>query len=156
MKATLILPSNVAVLEGALEGLVCADVALMEMGVVPSSPLDDDAHVRYQREQSGYEDWAIASRVMSLGYGDCEDLASWEAAGYRFTGEDEGARAVLYKSGPNMYHCVCLLSSGEIVDVCPALGMTSRHRKGHPLPSSKFTPPKPSRDRSDPSDEESE
>jgi len=130
MNATLILPSIVRVIEGALEGLVCANVALLELDErIPVSPLD--ARVRYQRERSGFEDWEICTRVLSLGYGDCEDLASWTAAGYRVTGDDEGARAVLYRTGPRMYHCVCLLTSGEIVDVCPALGMRPPQRGHH-------------------------
>lgn len=134
MKATLQLPFVVPVIEAALEGLVCANVALMELGRCPSSPLDPDAHVRYQRERSGFEDWACATRVMRLGFGDCEDMAAWTAAGYRFRGDDEGATVMLYRTGPSLYHAVCLLTTDEIVDVCPELGM--RRKRGHALPSS--------------------
>lgn len=140
MKATLRLPSDVAIIEAALEGLVCANVVLMEDGVVPSSPLDESAHVRYQRERSGYEDWNIASVMMRLGVGDCEDVAAWEAAGFRYRGVDDGASVMLYRTGPRMYHAVCLLSSGEIVDSCPALGM--RSRKGHRVQRSSSTNPR--------------
>lgn len=117
-----------------LEGLVCANVVLIEQGIVPPSPLD--AGVRYQRERSGFEEWNIASIVVRLGWGDCEDLNGWAAAGLRYTGEDAGAQAYLYESAPHLFHCVCLLSSGEIYDVCPALGMRSRS-SNHRLPGRK-------------------
>lgn len=137
MKATLRLPSDVPVIEAALEGLVLANVVQMEQGLVVSSPLDPRAHVRYQREPSGYEDWNLASIMQRLRYGDCEDIAAWEAAGFRYRGDDDGARVMLYRTGPRLYHAVCELSSGEIVDSCPALGM--KVRRGHRVSPSSST-----------------
>lgn len=133
MRASVLLPPSVAVIEGFLEGLVCANLVLIRSGVVPASPLD--ANVHYQREASGLEEWNIASVVVRLGWGDCEDLNGWEAAGLRFTGEDPGARAVLYRTGEHLYHCVVERSDGRIHDVCPALGMHAP--RGHALPGRK-------------------
>jgi hypothetical protein len=128
MRATVELPPSVAIVESLLEGFVQANVLLIESGLVPPSPLD--ANVRYQREASGFEEWQLAMYVVRSGRGDCEDLNGWAAA-YRRTTDDPGARAILYRTGPHLFHCVCLLSSGEIYDVCPTLGMktsSSNHR----------------------------
>lgn len=132
MRATLALPPSVAILEAALEGLTQANVVLIQAGTVPTSPLD--AGVRYQRERSGFEEWNIATRVMKLGWGDCEDLASWQAAGHIADGSDEGARVAILRTGRRTFHAVCALSDGTIEDVCPELGMG---RSGHKLPGAK-------------------
>ena len=42
-----------------------------------------------------------AATVHRRGWGDCDDLAPYHAASLRHTGEDPGATAVVYRSGPN-------------------------------------------------------
>lgn len=124
MKATMELPPSERLIEAALEGLVCANVVLIETGVVPSSPLD--AKVRYRREPNGLEYWDVATRVVAQGWGDCEDLNGWHCAGLRSTGVDPGARVVLIRTGERCLHAVVERSDGGIEDVCPTLGMTGR------------------------------
>lgn len=130
MRATVRLPGSVAIIEAMLDGLVQCNVLLIDTGVVPASPLD--ANVRYQREASGLEEWNMSIYVVRIGWGDCEDLACWEAAGMRVTGEDPDARAALIQTGKHLYHCVVELSDGSYRDVCPALGM--HVPRGHRLP----------------------
>lgn len=123
MRACLHLPPSIALIEAALQGLVAANKVLIETGVIPISPLD--AGVRYQAEDSGFEDWNIGSRVVSLGHGDCEDLNGWECAGIQLE-EDPDAQLIIVRTGRRRFHAVVELSSGEIVDVCPELGMGAR------------------------------
>lgn len=120
MRATLFLPPSVVLIEAALQGLVAANRVLIQAGVVPPSPLDAD--VRYKREGSGLEEWKTAADVLKSGVGDCEDLNCWECAAIQLDG-DSGAIAKLIRTGKKRLHCVVELSSGEIVDVCPDLGM---------------------------------
>ena len=128
-KATVYLPRSVMLIEAVLEGMVQANQLLIRSGIVPPSPLFSG--VRYQREGSGLEEWWLATKVIAKGYGDCEDLNGWAVAGARENG-DAGARLVLYRTGPRMFHAVGSLSSGEVLDVCPALGM--RQPPNHTLP----------------------
>jgi len=120
MRASLELPNSRVLIEAALTGLVAVNEVLIQTGVVPPSPLD--AGVRYKREGSGLEDWNNAYKVTKLGWGDCEDLAAWECAGIRLDGDD-GAHCIIVPTGPRTWHCVVVLSNGEIIDVCPELGM---------------------------------
>ena len=121
MKATMELPASVAVIEAALEGLVGANMVLIAEGLVPLSPVD--AGVRYKKEPSGFEEWNIATKVVKLGHGDCEDLAAWECAGIRMT-QDPGAMVIIEPVGTSSnYHATVLLSSGQRIDVCRELGM---------------------------------
>jgi hypothetical protein len=115
MKAVWPLPDVPAVVEAALEGLVLADLVLIESGLVP--PFPEDTDVVYRLEPPGEEVWKLAHDVLADGFGDCEDMAAWNCAGLRYTGEDEGARVVLIKTGVNKLHAVVLLSNGEIEDV---------------------------------------
>jgi hypothetical protein len=114
VRATLPLPDVAAVVEAALEGLVLSDVVLIESGLVPPYPYDTG--VVYRLEPPGEEVWKLAHDVISDGWGDCEDLAAWVAAGHRVTGRDEDARVVLIKTGVNKLHAVVLLGDGAIED----------------------------------------
>lgn len=114
MIATLRLPDVPAVIEAALEGLVLADMVLIESGLI--APFPHDHNVIYQLEPAGEEDWKLGHNVRSDGWGDCEDLAAWTAAGLRCTGEDPDARVVLIRTGRNKLHAVVLRSDGSIDD----------------------------------------
>lgn len=130
MQITANLPDNPQLLEGMLEGLVNAAAAEIAAGLVP--PYPEDAGVKYVEEKAGAEKWKLPHEVMSDGQGDCEDLASWECAGMRVTGEDPGARVRLIKTGPRKLHAVVMRSDGAISDVCARLmvqqSTESRHK----------------------------
>jgi hypothetical protein len=120
MRATLNLPPSVRLIEAGLEGLVQVNRVLIETGVVPPSPLD--TRVRYKRERSGLEEWDNALVCMKRGWGDCEDLNSWECARINIE-EDEWAVCSLIQTGPKIFHCIIVMSDGSRRDVCPDLGM---------------------------------
>lgn len=120
MIATIQLPPIAAVVEAALEGGVLANIALMEMGLVPPW-LDPD--VRYRLEDPGQEDWKLIHNIIRDGWADCEDIAMAYAAGLRWTGLDEGARVRVMVVDVGKLHAVVEMSDGEIVDYCLDHGM---------------------------------
>lgn len=124
MIVTMEVPNEPEAIEGALEGLVTLNQTLIRSGSIPPSPMH--AGVRYRREKRGLEEWRNGAVVMEKGEGDCEDLNGWLCAGLRESGYDPHAQIVLQHTGPSMYHAVVELSTGEIVDCCPALGMGGR------------------------------
>lgn len=89
------------------------------------------AGVRYRVEAPGRERWQLPSETRRIGYGDCEDLASYRAADLRFSGEDPAAEVVTYQSAPNVRHCIVRRSNGRTEDPSRALGMGSErdHRE---------------------------
>lgn len=81
-----------------------------------------ESGVYYDPEQ-GTEDWLTIPDLYAAGVGDCEDLAAARAAELRVSGEDPGARAVAYRSGPTVWHAVVLRGTGEVEDPSLVLGM---------------------------------
>ena len=84
------------------------------------------AGVRYRVEAPGHERWQLPSETRALGYGDCEDLASYRVADLRHSGEDSGARVVTYQSAPNVRHCIVRRSNEQTEDPSRRLGMGSQ------------------------------
>lgn len=89
-------PSEV---EGALEGLVRANVAQMKARRVP---VLYQSRVRYRPERS--ERWRTAAEVASSGYGDCEDLAAYRAAELRRQGVPAVVR--IKQTGRKRWHAI--------------------------------------------------
>lgn len=83
------------------------------------------AGVRYRAEASGRERWQLPRETESLGYGDCEDLASYRCAELRVSGEDRRATVTTYQSAPHIRHCVVRRGDGRIEDPSRRLGMGS-------------------------------
>jgi hypothetical protein len=116
MKITATLPDHGAIVEAVLEGFVQAAMVMIQTGVVPPYP-DAVPSVRYQDEPSGSEEWLLPNQVIEAGWGDCEDLVIWAAAGDRVTGTDPSSRAMLVKTGKGLLHCVVQHGDGAIEDV---------------------------------------
>lgn len=121
-----------ATLEPALEATTRVNESMIAAGQLPL--LDDalDAGVRWQPEPPGYESFDHGGIVLARKNGDCDDLASWHTAGLRATGEDPGARAVVVRTGPTLWHAVVERSDGTIDDPSEWAGMPS---------ASFYTPP---------------
>lgn len=83
------------------------------------------AGVRYRVEPPGEERWQLPSETRAVGYGDCEDLASYRTADLIFSGEDPGASVWTYQSAPGVRHCIVLRSNGTKEDPSRQLGMGS-------------------------------
>lgn len=112
-----------AALNEALEGLVRLNVA--ELCDEPRPPIYESG-VRYKPEPVGRENWDAAAIVFPRGTGDCEDLAAIRAAQLRNSGVDPGARAVVRRSGPRLWHAIVARSDGTTEDPSRKLGMDSR------------------------------
>lgn len=105
---------------GALEGLVCVDLVLMDRSALP--PLYRSG-VAYRRER-GTENWKNAEQVFKAGYGDCEDLSAWRVAELRRAGE-LGSYCYVVKTGPSLWHVQVMREDGRIEDPSVILGMGS-------------------------------
>lgn len=125
MKISSEVPDVASVCEALLEGFIQAAQVLIRAGVVPAFPRD--AGVIYKMEPVGEEDWKLPHNVMRDGWGDCEDLALWEAAGMRETGQDDGARVRIVRIGAGKLHAIVMLSDGKVLD--PSLELDPKRRR---------------------------
>ena len=115
------------VLEAALEASTRAATRQIRAGEAPDvRDLIESNKVRWQAEPWAEEHFDLPSTLAVRGWGDCDDLAPALAASLRASGEDPGARAVVYKSAPHRYHVVTELSDGTRVDPSIWAGM-KRH-----------------------------
>ena len=128
MKMTCTLPDHAAAVEALLEGFVRACQVIIESGLAPLDPRDAD--VRYQLEGPGEEDWKLPQNVIRDGWGDCEDLAGWRAAGLRVSGEDPMAKVVVVKTGVGKLHAVVQRGDGAIDDPSRELHMRRKAMLG--------------------------
>ncbi|HET7378503.1 MAG TPA: hypothetical protein VFJ24_00545 [Gaiellales bacterium] len=111
-------------LDAALESVTRLNESLLKTGAVPTAKEAIRKHgIRWQPEPPGEEHFDHAGTVMQRGHGDCDDLAPHHAASLRHTGEDPGAAAVVYKSGPMRWHAVVRRSDGSIDDPSRWAGM---------------------------------
>lgn len=114
MRVASAIPMHPRVLERVLDGFVQAVQLLLAEGYhgVPNSPYD--APVEWRPEPKGSEEWCFPHEVLERGWGDCEDMAIWLAAGYRNYGTP--CRVVLVKTGRGRWHAVVEFEDGEIED----------------------------------------
>ena len=116
------------ILNAALEATTRANEAMIASGDTPLiSPLIRSGAVRWRPE--GFNDgehFDLGETVVSRGWGDCDDLAPHLCAEIRHTGRDPGARAIVQRSGPKMWHAVVRLTDGTILDPSRAAGMGKR------------------------------
>jgi hypothetical protein len=116
------------VLNAALEATTAANHAMLESGdAEPISHAIRTGAVKWKPEPfTDGEHFDLSDTMQKRGWGDCDDLAPALAAELRATGRDEGARAIVKRSGPNLWHAVTQLSDGRIVDPSKAAGMGGR------------------------------
>jgi len=113
------------ILDAALEATTRLNESMLDEGQVP--PFREAVnHVRWKPEPPGDEHFDHAGVVLGRGWGDCDDLAPWHAASLRVTGEDEGARAIVRRSGPRRWHAIVQRSDGSIDDPSREAGMGKR------------------------------
>jgi hypothetical protein len=115
------------VLDAALEAVTTLNEALIKNGDAPTFDQALRNGVKWKPEPPGQEHFDHAGIVADRGWGDCDDLAPHHAASLRVTGKDPGARAIVVRSGPAMWHAVVQRSNGNIEDPSEAAGMRSRH-----------------------------
>lgn len=113
-----------APLNAALEAVTALNEQLLADGTVPTAREAIEKHgVRWKPEPPGDEHFDHAHTVISRGWGDCDDLAPYEAASLRHTGEDPGATAEVIRSGPRRWHAIVKRSDGTTTDPSRAAGM---------------------------------
>jgi hypothetical protein len=119
---------NASILDAALEATTRANEAALKAGdAKPISPFIKAGRVRWKPEPfTDGEHFDLSRQVVERGWGDCDDLAPAYAAELRYTGRDPGARAVVRRSGPNLWHAVTLLSDGTVKDPSRSAGMGKR------------------------------
>ena len=118
------------ILNAALEGVTRLDERLLKERAAPLfRDVVGKGRVRWKPEPPGQEHFDHAGLVMRRGWGDCDDLGPWHAAGLRVTGEDPGAHAVVRRSGPKRWHVVVRRSDGTIDDPSIEAGMPRPGRR---------------------------
>jgi hypothetical protein len=115
-------------LDAALEAVTRTNEALMGAGMAPTADEMLAAGMKWEPERPGDEHFDHAGtmwhRFRTEGRGsDCDDWAPAKAATLRVTGEDPGARACVYQSGPKRWHAVVERSDGSIDDPSADAGM---------------------------------
>ncbi len=113
-------------LNAALEAVTRTNESLLAGGNLPLAREAIKRGVKWKPEPPGDEHFDLATTVIGRGWGDCDDLAPYEAASLRVTGVDPGARAIVRRSGPKRWHAVVERSSGEIIDPSRWAGMAGR------------------------------
>jgi len=120
------------VLDAALEAVTRTNERLLQSGQVPDADTAIASGVKWQPEPPGDEHFDHAATVVARGHGDCDDLAPYKAASLRHSGEDESAKAVVIRSGPNRWHAVVQRGDGSIDDPSADAGMYSYHAPVQP------------------------
>ena len=124
---------NEHVLDPGLELVTRVNERLIAEGRVPSF---DDAlklGVRWKPEPVGQPESFDHAAVVMAGprwgektpVGDCDDLAPYAAASMRASGEDPGAKAVVRRSGPGLWHAYVKRSDGSTRDPSEEAGMNA-------------------------------
>jgi len=111
------------VLDAALESVTRLNQSMIESGQVPTFQRALLRGIKWRPEPPGAEHFDHAALVNARGWGDCDDLAPYEAASIRHSGEDPGARAIVQRSGPKSWHAVVRMSDGSIRDPSKRAGM---------------------------------
>jgi hypothetical protein len=111
------------VLDAALESVTRLNESMMASGVLPSFQQALHRGIKWRPEPPGAEHFDHGATVLQRGWGDCDDLAPYEAASIRHAGEDPGARAIVQRSGPKSWHAVVQMSDGSIRDPSKRAGM---------------------------------
>ncbi len=135
-------PSRFVPLIILLESLTSINEFHLRRGLKAGSPYPRlyQSGVYYREEKPGFEDWPDIPKVLSQGWGDCEDLAGYRAAELRvYDGIDaqpvikwtwipadrmrEAGYTVIPKDGVWLVHCLVRYPNGKIEDPSKILGM---------------------------------
>jgi hypothetical protein len=111
------------VLDAALEATTRLNESMLKRDEVPTFERGLKSGIKWRPEPPGAEHFDHARTVVERKWGDCDDLAPWQAASLRHTGEDPGAKAIAHRSGPNRWHAVVRRSDGSIDDPSKRAGM---------------------------------
>lgn len=111
------------VLDAALEATTRLNEAMIEDGSVPTFKEGLKHGVQWKPEPFSEEHFDHAKTVFKRGWGDCDDLAPWQAASLRATGVDPDAKAIVRRSGPKRWHAIVQRGDGSLEDPSRQAGM---------------------------------
>jgi hypothetical protein len=111
------------VLDAALESVTRLNESLLKEGAVPTAKELIARGAQWKPEPPGEEHFDHGATIAKRGHGDCDDWAPLHAASLRHTGEDPGAKARVYRSGPKRWHAIVERSNGAIDDPSRWAGM---------------------------------
>lgn len=115
------------VLNAALESVTRLNESMLQNDSIPTFERALKQGVKWQPEPPGDEHFDHGAEVYKRRWGDCDDLAPYHAASLRHSGEDEGATAIVKRTGPKMWHAVVKRSDGTIDDPSKRAGMGQPH-----------------------------
>lgn len=117
-------------LEAVLEATMLANESAIRSGEVPALSDALSRGLKWKPEPfTDGEHFDMAEQVATRGWGDCDDLAPWLAGELRASGDDEGARPRVYKTGPDRWHVVVQTSDNKILDPSKWAGMKGDARQ---------------------------
>jgi len=111
------------ILNAALESVTRLNQSMLKQDKIPTFKDGLKEGIRWRPEPPGEEHFDHAGVVLRRKWGDCDDLAPWQAASLRHTGEDPNATAVVRRSGPKRWHAIVRRGDGSIDDPSRAAGM---------------------------------
>ena len=114
---------SASVLDAALESVTRLNESMLAKGEIPTFEDGLKEGIKWKPEPPGDEHFDHAKRVLQRKWGDCDDLAPWQAASLRHTGEDPDAVAKVRKSGPKRWHARVVRGDGSIDDPSRRAGM---------------------------------
>jgi hypothetical protein len=117
------------VLDAALESVTRLNEQMIKGGAPTSHQLLEQG-AKWKPEPPGQEHFDHAGILAQRGWGDCDDWAPLHAATHRVKRTDPGAKAVVVRSGPHMWHAVVERSDGTIEDPSKAAGMGPHGARG--------------------------
>lgn len=111
------------ILNAALESVTRLNESMLKQDQIPTFADGLKEGVKWKPEPPGDEHFDHAGVVLRRKWGDCDDLAPWQAASLRHTGEDPNATAIVKRSGPKRWHAIVRRGDGSIDDPSRAAGM---------------------------------
>jgi len=123
---TMTLPPHPAALGAVLEGMTGLNYQWMR-AARRDVPNLYRSGVRYRKEPDGQDQWLTASQLLSKGYGDCEDVACYQAAYYRAHGEPAIVKVVRTRRGK--FHAIVQRGNGVLED--PSRILLALERREH-------------------------
>lgn len=111
------------ILNAALESVTRLNESMLKQDKIPTFADGLKEGVKWKPEPPGDEHFDHAGVVLRRKWGDCDDLAPWQAASLRHTGEDPNATAIVKRSGPKRWHAIVRRGDGSIDDPSRAAGM---------------------------------
>ena len=117
------IPASPGTYTAAIEGQTGVYQVLMRRN--PSLPPLYGSGVKWEIREGDPKEtqWRTPEDIVTSGWADCQELASYRTAELRNSGMDPNAKAWVYPTGENKYHAVVARGNGLVEDPSVMLGM---------------------------------